>query len=204
MEDFDIDGNIDVYISNGIVKRPNDMDYINFLSNEKINSGLVQNPDLNNKDLLNEMPDGKVSNYAFKNLSDLEFKDVSKDWGLDYEGYSNGATYDDFDGDGDQDLVLNNINDYSFIYKNNSREKNLGNYLNIKFHGKNFNLNGIGAKVTLWSDQKIIYKENFLNRGFMSSKSSGLNFGLGKSSMVDSLEVVWSSKKSQKIIFNRC
>ena len=199
MEDFDIDGNIDVYISNGIVKRPNDMDYINFLSNEKINSGLVQNPDLNNKDLLNEMPDGKVSNYAFKNLSDLEFKDVSKDWGLDYEGYSNGATYDDFDGDGDQDLVLNNINDYSFIYKNNSREKNLGNYLNIKFHGKNYNLNGIGAKVTLWSDQKIIYKENFLNRGFMSSKSSGLNFGLGKSSMVDSLEVVWSSKKSQKL-----
>lgn len=199
MEDFDIDGNIDVYISNGIVKRPNDMDYINFLSNEKINSGLVQNPDLNNKDLLNEMPDGKVSNYAFKNLSDLEFKDVSKDWGLDYEGYSNGATYDDFDGDGDQDLVLNNINDYSFIYKNNSREKNLGNYLNIKFHGKNYNLNGIGAKVTLWSDQKIIYKENFLNRGFMSSKSSGLNFGLGKSSMVDSLEVVWPSKKSQKL-----
>ena len=199
MEDFDIDGNIDIYISNGIVKRPNDMDYINFLSNEKINSGLVQNPDLNNKDLLNEMPDGKVSNYAFKNLSDLEFKDVSKDWGLDYEGYSNGATYDDFDGDGDQDLVLNNINDYSFIYKNNSREKNLGNYLNIKFHGKNFNLNGIGAKVTLWSNQKIIYKENFLNRGFMSSKSSGLNFGLGKSSMVDSLEVVWSSKKSQKL-----
>ena len=199
MEDFDIDGNIDIYISNGIVKRPNDMDYINFLSNEKINSGLVQNPDLNNKDLLNEMPDGKVSNYAFKNLSDLEFKDVSKDWGLDYEGYSNGATYDDFDGDGDQDLVLNNINDYSFIYKNNSREKNLGNYLNIKFHGKNYNLNGIGAKVTLWSDQKIIYKENFLNRGFMSSKSSGLNFGLGKSSMVDSLEVVWPSKKSQKL-----
>ena len=151
MEDFDIDGNIDLYISNGIVKRPNDMDYINFLSNEKINSGLVQNPDLNNKDLLNEMPDGKVSNYAFKNLSDLEFKNVSKDWGLDYEGYSNGATYDDFDKDGDQDLVVNNINDYSFIYKNNSREKNLGNYLNIEFHGKNFNLNGIGAKVTLWS-----------------------------------------------------
>tara|TARA_Y100000746_G_scaffold46574_1_gene35796 strand:+ start:5578 stop:8856 length:3279 start_codon:yes stop_codon:yes gene_type:complete len=199
MEDFDIDGNIDLYISNGIVKRPNDMDYINFLSNEKINSGLVQNPDLNNKDLLNEMPDGKVSNYAFKNLSDLEFKNVSKDWGLDYEGYSNGATYDDFDKDGDQDLVVNNINDYSFIYKNNSREKNLGNYLNIEFHGKNFNLNGIGAKVTLWSDQKIIYKENFLNRGFMSSKSSGLNFGLGKSSMIDSLEVVWSSKKSQKL-----
>ena len=65
MEDFDIDGNIDIYISNGIVKRPNDMDYINFLSNEKINSGLIQDPDLNNKDLLNEMPDGKVSNYAF-------------------------------------------------------------------------------------------------------------------------------------------
>ncbi len=199
MEDFDVDGNVDIYISNGIVKRPNDMDYINFLSNEKIISGLVQNPDLNNKDLLNEMPDGKVSNYAFKNLSDLEFKDVSKDWGLDYKGYSNGATYDDFDNDGDQDLVVNNINDYSFIYKNNSRDNNLGNYLNIEFDGEKFNLNGIGAKVTLWLKEKIIYKENFLNRGFMSSKSSGLNFGLGKSSIIDSLEVVWPSKKSQKL-----
>jgi len=199
MEDFDVDGNVDVYISNGIVKRPNDMDYINFLSNEKIKSGLVQNPDLNNKDLLNEMPDGKVANYAFKNLSKLEFKDVSKDWGLDYEGYSNGATYDDFDNDGDQDIVVNNINDYSFIYKNNSRDNNLGNYLNIEFDGKNFNLNGIGAKVTLWLKEKIIYKENFLNRGFMSSKSSGLNFGVGKSSIIDSLEVIWPSKKSQKL-----
>ena len=199
LEDFDIDGNADVFISNGIVKRPNDMDYINFLSNEKINSGLIQNPDLNNQDLLNEMPDGKVSNYAYKNLSNLKFKDVSIEWGLDYEGYSNGATYDDFDNDGDQDLVINNINDYASIYKNKSIDNELGNYLKVEFSGIDFNLFGVGAKVLLWFNDRAIYKENFLNRGFMSSKSSGLNFGLGDTKIVDSLEVVWPSKKSQKI-----
>ena len=76
VEDFDLDSYKDIYITNGIVKRPNDMDYINFISNEKLNYGLVQNPDLDNQDLLKEMPDGKVKNYAFKNLSNLNFHDL--------------------------------------------------------------------------------------------------------------------------------
>ena len=78
IEDFDLDGNNDVYVTNGIVKRPNDMDYISFLSNEEISGGLVQNPSLKNIDLLKEMPDGRVANYAFKNLSGFRFSDVSE------------------------------------------------------------------------------------------------------------------------------
>ena len=117
IEDFDLDGNNDVYVTNGIVKRPNDMDYISFLSNEEISGGLVQNPSLKNIDLLKEMPDGRVANYAFKNLSGFRFSDVSEEWGLDFEGYSNGATYDDFDNDGDNDLIINNINDNAILLK---------------------------------------------------------------------------------------
>ena len=71
--------------------------YINFISNENVKGGLVQNPSLENSDLINQMPDGKVSNYAFKNYSNLIFKNVSKDWGIDYKGYSNGSTYADLD-----------------------------------------------------------------------------------------------------------
>jgi len=199
VEDFDLDSYKDIYITNGIVKRPNDMDYINFISNEKLNYGLVQNPDLDNQDLLKEMPDGKVKNYAFKNLSNLNFKNVSKEWGLDFNGYSNGATYDDFDNDGDQDFILNNINDQAILYKNKTKDMLNNNHLKISFKGEKYNYFGIGAKVIIWFDNNVIYKENFLNRGFMSTKSSGLNFGIGTTEEIDSLQVIWPSLKTQKI-----
>ena len=203
LEDFDLDGNNDIYVTNGIVRRPNDLDYISFLSNEKIVGGLVQNPDLDNNDLVGNMPEGKVTNYAFRNESNFKFKDVSKDWGLNYLGFSNGATYDDFDNDGDQDLIVNNINDKAILYNNNTKTVSENNHLKIKFEGDHFNSQGVGAKVTLWVDSKTFYKENFLNKGFMSSKSSGLNFGLGEIEKVDSLSVMWPSKKP-KIIFDQC
>ena len=150
IEDFDLDGNNDVYVTNGIVKRPNDMDYISFLSNEEISGGLVQNPSLKNIDLLKEMPDGRVANYAFKNLSGFRFLDVSEEWGLDFEGYSNGATYDDFDNDGDNDLIINNINDNAILYNNNTKNVN-ANHIKFIFDGEGFNVYGVGAKVTIWS-----------------------------------------------------
>ena len=199
LEDFDLDGNNDIYVTNGIVRRPNDLDYISFLSNEKIVGGLVQNPDLDNNDLVGNMPEGKVTNYAFRNESNFKFKDVSKDWGLNYLGFSNGATYDDFDNDGDQDLIVNNINDKAILYNNNTKTVYENNHLKIKFEGDHFNSQGVGAKVTLWVDSKTFYKENFLNKGFMSSKSSGLNFGLGEIEKVDSLSVMWPSKKIEKL-----
>ena len=199
IEDFDLDSKNDIHITNGIVKRPNDMDYINFISNENLGGGLSQNPNLNNKQLLDQMPDGKVRNYAYRNLGDLDFDDVSEEWGLNYLGYSNGSTYDDFDNDGDFDLVVNNINDNSILYRNKANESRIGNFLKINFNGSNNNLFGIGAKVLLWYKKNSAYKENFLNRGFMSSKSSGLIFGLGNSKSVDSLMVIWPSRKTQKI-----
>tara|TARA_B100001741_G_scaffold108986_1_gene89694 strand:- start:8257 stop:11526 length:3270 start_codon:yes stop_codon:yes gene_type:complete len=199
IEDFDLDGNNDIYITNGIVKRPNDMDYISFLSNEEISGSLLQTPNLTNNDLLEKMPDGKVSNYAFKNESNLKFLDVSREWGLDYLGYSNGATYDDFDNDGDLDLIINNINDGAILYQNNSNNIDDINHIKINFEGNSHNIFGIGAKVTVWSNDKIYYKENFSNKGFMSSRSSGLIFGLAQSNKIDSLLVLWPSKKSQKL-----
>ena len=198
IEDFDLDGNNDVYVTNGIVKRPNDMDYISFLSNEEISGGLVQNPSLKNIDLMKEMPDGRVANYAFKNLSGFRFSDVSEEWGLDFEGYSNGATYDDFDNDGDNDLIINNINDNAILYNNNTKNVN-ANHIKFIFDGEGFNVYGVGAKVTIWSDGKSYYKENFLNKGFMSSRSSGIVFGLGDSNLIDSIQVLWPSKKNQTL-----
>ena len=161
IEDFDLDSRNDIHITNGIVKRPNDMDYINFISNENLGGGLSQNPNLNNKQLLDQMPDGKVRNYAYRNLGDLDFEDVSEEWGLNYLGYSNGSTYDDFDNDGDFDLVVNNINDNSILYRNKANESRIGNFLKINFNGSNNNLFGIGAKVLLWYKKSQYTKKIF-------------------------------------------
>ena len=200
IEDFDLDGNNDIFITNGIVKRPNDMDYINFLSNENLKGGLVQNPNLKNSELTNEMPDGKVANYAYKNNSNLSFKNVSKDWGLDYKGYSNGATYADLDNDGDNDLIVNNLNDEAHIYKNMTLEKSINkNYLKINFQGNIGNNQGIGSKITIWLKDKMLFKENFINKGFMSSKSSNLIFGLANNKNIDSLSIIWPSGKFQNL-----
>ena len=200
IEDFDLDGLNDVFITNGILKRPNDMDYINFISNNQLSGELNDKFQLSNIKLLDQMPDGKFSNYAFKNNGDLSFEDVSSIWGVNFNGYSNGATYSDLDNDGDLDLILNNINSKAKIYSNRSNEFYPDrNYISIDFVGDKLNSNGIGSKLTIWSNNNIFYKENFVNKGFLSSTSSGLFFGLDDLKVIDSLRVQWPSGKIQKL-----
>ena len=200
IEDFDLDGLNDIFITNGILKRPNDMDYINFISNNQISGDLDNKSKLTNLELIDQMPDGKVSNYIFRNNSDLNFIDESKNWGLDYLGYSNGATYSDLDNDGDLDLILNNINSKAKIYSNQSNtfypERN---FIALDFIGEKFNKDGIGSKVTIWHDNNILYKENYANKGFLSSTSSDLIFGLNNYDTIDSMLVQWSSGKIQRL-----
>ena len=200
IEDFDLDGLNDIFISNGILKRPNDMDYINFISNNQISGDLDNKSKLSNLELIDQMPDGKVSNYIFRNNSNLNFIDESKNWGLDYQGYSNGATYSDLDNDGDLDLILNNINSKAKIYSNQSNKfYPERNFISLDFIGEKFNKDGIGSKVTIWRDNNILYKENYFNKGFLSSTSSDLIFGLNNYDIIDSMLIQWSSGKIQKL-----
>ena len=200
IEDFDLDGLNDIFITNGILKRPNDMDYINFISNNQISGDLDNKSKLTNLELIDQMPDGKVSNYIFRNNSNLNFIDESKNWGLDYLGYSNGATYSDLDNDGDLDLILNNINSKAKIYSNQSNtfypERN---FIALDFIGEKFNKDGIGSKVTIWHDNNILYKENYANKGFLSSTLSDLIFGLNNYDTIDSMLVQWPSGKIQRL-----
>ncbi len=200
MADFDNDGFKDIFISNGIRRRPNDMDYINFISNRDVKDGLANNPNLSDLRLIEEMPDGAVANYLFKNNGDLTFSDVSEKWGMTRPGLSNGAAYADLDNDGDLDLVVNNINEPASIFKNNTSNAP-GNvkpaFLKVMAIGKGKNPFGIGAKLIVYVGKNTYYQENYITRGFQSSVSPWVHFGLGDAKKIDSLRVIWSGGKTQ-------
>jgi len=197
--DFDNDGNKDLFVSSGIVKRPVDLDYVRFVSDlvTKVNRNASDEYD---QMTLDKMPDGSSHPFLFQNSGDTSFKDVSDDWGTgSMKGYFNGASYADLDNDGNLDLVINALNAPAVVLKNNAPKKN---YISISFKGNDSNTFGIGAKAYLFTGNKpggyrMQYEELMLTRGFQSSSDTRLHFGLDNSATIDSLLIVWPDQKYQ-------
>lgn len=194
MADFDNDGLKDLFVSNGIVRRPNDLDYINFISNQAIQDSLktIESSDLG---ILNSMPDGKVSNFIFKNVDGIHFKDVSADWGINIPSFSNGSAYADLDNDGDLDVVVNNINEPAFLYQNNGKSSSI----KISLIGNQPNSFGIGAKILTYSEGKFQYHEVSATRGFSSASDTRVIVGIANSLKADSILIVWPNGAFQKL-----
>lgn len=195
--DYDNDGWKDLYITNGVLRDFTNMDFMKFMGD------FLQNRQVMRQDLLDivqKMPASGVSNYMFKNNGDLTFKSMADQWGLDTPSNSNGAVYADLDNDGDLDLVVNNINQPAFIYRNEADHQLSNHYLQLKLEGEAQNTLGLGAKITLFNKGKRQFLEQMPTRGYQSSVSSILHFGLGKEKIVDSLSITWLSGKTQLII----
>mgnify|MGYP003700619789 CR=1 FL=1 len=180
--DFDCDGLKDIFITNGIKREIANQDFGNFLDTEQ---EAVKNMSI--QQILNRMPSEKLKNYAFKNDGELAFSKATSTWGFDQTVNSNGAAYADLDNDGDLDLVMNNLDDEASIYQNNATN----NFLSVKLMGNERNVNAIGAKVTIYTDKTTQYQELFLSRGYQSSVSPTLNFGIGEETNIKRIEVVW-------------
>ena len=199
--DFDNDGNKDLFISSGIVKRPVDMDYVRFVSDLAARTN--RNASDKYDDLtISKMPDGASHPYLFMNNKNT-FEDKSDVCGTaNLKGYFNGASYADLNNTGNLDLVINCINAPAVLLKNNFAKKN---YLTISFKGNDLNTFGIGAKAYLWQHDnksdtsKMQMQELMLTRGFQSSSDTRLHFGLDSINNVDSLLIVWPDQKFQLI-----
>jgi enediyne biosynthesis protein E4 len=193
--DFDNDGNKDLFVSSGIVKRPVDLDFVRF-SNMQQAKGLDAT-DKYDDETIAAMPDGSSHPFLFKGDGKLSFKDVSETWGTqNLNGCSNGAAYADLDNDGNLDLVINCLNAPALILKNNAQKKN---YIAVSFKGDSFNTAGVGCKAYVFARSKTQYQQMMPARGFMSSSSTQLHFGLDSINKVDSLLIVWPSQKYQVI-----
>ncbi len=202
LADFDNDGIRDVFISNGIPHRPNDLDYLKYLSSDldtmifKVQPVFAQK--VADQKAIEQMPDGAVANFIFRGSPQLRYENKSEDWGFTEKTVSNGAVYADLDNDGDLDIITNDLNSEAGVYENTVNGKQ--NYLTVKLTGNQPNTQGIGAKVILrtggdslqvWHQQPV--------RGFMSSVSPWLNAGLGSHKTVDSLIVIWPDGKMQQL-----
>jgi hypothetical protein len=195
--DLDNDGWKDLVITNGYLRDYTDMDFLKYtVSEAQLNEAAKGNLNFKTYDLVKKMPSNKLNNYLFRNNGDLSFSNVSADWAFNTPSVSNAAVYADLDNDGDVDLIVGNNNEPVMIYRNNAEKSfSPAHYLQIKLVGENQNTFAFGANVTIFYKGRMQYQEQYPVRGFQSSVSPILNFGLGNMSRIDSLIVNWPKGK---------
>lgn len=197
--DFDLDGLSDMYVTNGTYRDVVDKD-----TNIEINKLIDANKErLTEKDFYNftqKLPQQKLTNYLFKNKGNLDFENVTADWADETPSFSNGAVYVDLDNDGDLDIVTNNLDEDATILRNNARQTSENNFLQFKFIGSNNNKFGVGTTVQLHKDDGQILTRELVNaRGYLSSLSNKLHFGLGSDATISKAQITWSDGKTQTL-----
>ena len=197
--DLDNDGYKDLFISTGYGRDVTDLDYIEYFD-RNYDFGTGRMKDKERFGMLMGLPGIEVHNYFYKNNGSLQFEDVSGDWVEKTQSYSNGAVFVDLELDGDLDIVTNNINDYPTVYKNllvREGKEHSSNFLNIKLIGDPLNPGGIGSKIKITTGEKIQYHEHYVSRGYKSSVSEIIHFGLGRDTLVDQIIIWWPDGKEQ-------
>ena len=202
LADYDNDGIKDLFVANGIVHRPNNLDYVKFAADDSLRYAMETSTSLDER-AIKLMPEGKVHNYLYRGTPSLRFDDKSVAWGFETPTFSNGAAYADLDNDGDLDLITNNIDSPAGLYRNDANTVFPDrHHLTIKLKGDAPNTFGIGGKVILkYNDttgaptQQV--QQLMLTRGFESSVAPELLFGLGQRNTVDSLIVIWPNQQME-------
>ncbi len=192
LADFDNNGYRDILISNGYPRDVTNRDFVDFAQSTAM-FGSREAVYRATSEALNRLDGVHQPNFIFANQGDLTFRRT--DWLPDAPTFSNGAAYVDLDGDGDLDLVTNNLNEPAGIYRNNSRERapDSTHYLQVALRGPTANPDALGAKVYLtYGGERHAYAEQQRQRGYLSTMDAGLHFGLGEATVVDSLLVIWA------------
>jgi enediyne biosynthesis protein E4 len=197
--DFDNDGWKDLFISNGIPKRMNDIDYINFVSNGEIQQK-IRDKKIGEKDmgLIEKFPQIKIKNKFYRNAGQLRFNDAEAEIANDKPTYSNGSVYADFDNDGDMDVLVNNIDQAAILYENKFNNKASKNWMDISLMGSKKNTRAIGAKFVIFKNGAISTYDKFPVHGFLSSMEIPLHIGLD-SAKIDSMFLIWPDNTYEKI-----
>jgi len=197
--DFDNDGLKDLFISNGIPKRMNDIDYINFVTGGDVQKMIREN-NMQAKDiaLIDKFPEIKLPNKFYKNNGNLSFTDQENAIEGNQPTFSNGAVYADLDNDGDLDIVVNNIDAPVLVYENNNNKPGKISSIAVTLKGDEKNINAIGARAIVYAKNEIRTYDKYPVKGFLSSMESPLLIGTEKS-VIDSVLLIWPDNTYQHI-----
>lgn len=198
--DADNDGLNDIYVCNGVNRDVTDLDFMEFFANDVIQKMVLTGKKEKVHEVLEHIPKTPVVNKVYRNLGNLKFADAGKDWGFTQTSFSNGAAYGDLDNDGDLDLVVNNINEPAFIYKNRAREQRANHFVSVLLKGSEKNTFAIGSKIKVHAGGAIITREVVPSRGFQSSVDYKQVIGLGKATVIDSMIVMWPDRTVSTIV----
>lgn len=202
LSDFNNDGKKDAFITNGLLRDVRNKDF-NTKWLEKLGGDMTKmSPENAKKGSILEMikmaPSYKIKNYMYSNSGDLQFNNVTDSWNVNQLSFSQGASNADLDNDGDLDLIVNNMNDVAFVYRNKTSDLKLQNYFQMKLEGPNGNKDGFGARVKIYIKDHFQMQEMTCVRGYMSSSEPIFHFGLADASTIDSLVLRWPDGSHQE------
>ena len=197
--DADNDGLNDIFVCNGVNRDVTNLDFMDFFANDVVQDMVTSGQKKSVDSVLHHIPVFPMPNKAFRNKGNLQFADAGKEWGFETPTFSNGAAYGDLDGDGDLDLVINNQNQPTFVYRNHSRERNKNHYISVLLKGKDRNTFAVGSRIKVYKGGEVFYRELVPSRGFQSSVDYRQVIGLGAHTSVDSLVIIWPDRTYTRI-----
>ncbi|MBC7745092.1 MAG: CRTAC1 family protein, partial [Flavobacterium sp.] len=202
IQDFDMDGQKDLFFSNGIKKRLNDLDYLKYLGDGNVVNDFDKNKKFD-RTKVEKMPDGRVANVFYRGDSALKFTDVSDQNDMKTLSASAGTVNVDLDNDGDLEIVTNNMNEPAYIYQNNRILEDTADHpsfitYSLKFNGAN--IDGIGTKLYMRTTAgKVDHQEIQTSTAFQSSQNNNLLFTFSKGDKPLAVLVVWPDNSYQTV-----
>jgi hypothetical protein len=181
LEDLDNDGHLDLFVTNGFPRDPG-ADTVARMMRAETTAERIR--------IMYESPPQAEVHLALRNMGDLEFRNVSAQWGVGKKGVSFGAALGDLSGDGNLDIVYSNFHGGVTILRNDC---DTGHVVNVYLRGTVSNRFGVGATVRVESALGLQVRQLTLARGYMSSSEPMLHFGLGADTTVRRMVVTWPS-----------